>query len=221
MFTSLLEEEKRRCSSIKFVKNYTIISPPEQREKHWGERYHIEVPVIGVVFAIEPPAVGAPIVGAPAIGSSSSATEIRAIVVKLETVLYHLKILHSLGSTSSLLMRKSQNASEKEQVAPGEGLEVVKDLIVDDDVEVNFKAISSEYGGSFLKWKKDDEKDDDDKKDVEEETMVVAEVTKTDIIFFNHEEVVGEVYQASADQTTVVSVEEQTMGVAKTEDKAS
>ncbi|KAF6175704.1 hypothetical protein GIB67_022706 [Kingdonia uniflora] len=85
------------------------------------------------------------------------------------------------------------------QVAPGEGLEVVKDLVVDDDVEVgikvNFKAISSEYGGDLLEWKKGDEKDDDDKKDVDE--------------------------KASADQSTTVFVEEQTMKVKKTEDEAS
>ncbi|KAF6158446.1 hypothetical protein GIB67_022043, partial [Kingdonia uniflora] len=55
------------------------------------------------------------------------------------------------------------------QVAPGEGLEVVKNLMVDDDVKVNLEAISSEYGSGLLKWKKDDEKYDDDKKDVEEE----------------------------------------------------
>ncbi|KAF6137899.1 hypothetical protein GIB67_014028 [Kingdonia uniflora] len=130
-----------------------------------------------------------------------------------------------------------------QKVAPGEGLEVVKDLMVDDDVEVNLEVISSEYSGGLLKWKKDDKKDDD-KKDIEEkvkseeeqpqvaeeedsepptvvvyyngkkdvqhanETMVVAEVAKTDIVFFNQEEVVVEAYQASADQITVVSVEE-------------
>ncbi|KAF6160349.1 hypothetical protein GIB67_019118 [Kingdonia uniflora] len=40
-------------------------------------------------------------------------------------------------------------------------------------------------------------------------TMLVAEVAKTDIVFFNQEEVIGEAYQASTDQTTAVSVEEQ------------
>ncbi|KAF6172504.1 hypothetical protein GIB67_007017, partial [Kingdonia uniflora] len=52
-------------------------------------------------------------------------------------------------------------------------------------------------------------------------TMVVAEVAKTDIVFFNQEEVVGETYQASADQITAVSVEEQTLEVEKIEDKVS
>ncbi|KAF6143344.1 hypothetical protein GIB67_001288 [Kingdonia uniflora] len=120
-----------------------------------------------------------------------------------------------------------------QQVTPGEGLEVVKDLMVDDDVEVNLEVISSEYGGGLLNWKKDDEKDDDDKKYVEEkvkyeeeqpqvaeeedsepptvvvyynrkkyvqhanETLVVVEIIKTDIVFFNHEEVVGEAYQTT------------------------
>ncbi|KAF6135198.1 hypothetical protein GIB67_035269 [Kingdonia uniflora] len=94
-----------------------------------------------------------------------------------------------------------------QQVAPGAILEVVNALMVDDDVkvgrEVNFNAIPSKYGGDLL------------------ETMVVAEVAKTDIVFFNQEEVVGEAYQASADQTTAVSVEEQTLEVEKTEDEAS
>ncbi|KAF6165107.1 hypothetical protein GIB67_000691, partial [Kingdonia uniflora] len=48
-----------------------------------------------------------------------------------------------------------------------------------------------------------------------------AEIAKTDIVFFNQEEVIGEAYQASADQTTAVSVEEQTLEVEKTKDKAS
>ncbi|KAF6134840.1 hypothetical protein GIB67_002241, partial [Kingdonia uniflora] len=222
-------------------------------------RYQIEAPAIGPALAIGvapligAPAIGAPAIGVPAvvapvIGSSSSAIEIRAVVVM--------------------------------QVAPGEILEVANALMVDDDAkvrrEVNFNAISSEYGGDLLE-KKGEEKDNDDKKDVEEkvkseekevqemeeskngdekvdgdekfddvaeeedseqptvvvyytekkdvqpdnETMVVAEVAKIDIIFFNQEEVVGETYQASADQTTDVSVEEQTLEVAKTKDKAS
>ncbi|KAF6176430.1 hypothetical protein GIB67_010067 [Kingdonia uniflora] len=117
-----------------------------------------------------------------------------------------------------------------QQVTPREGLEVVNNLMVDDDVEVgrevNFKAISFEYGGNFLEWKKGDEKDNDENKDVEEKvkseeeqpqvaeefrTTNCSEVAKTDIVFFNQKEVVGEAYQANADQTTVVSVEEQTL----------
>ncbi|KAF6141935.1 hypothetical protein GIB67_037903 [Kingdonia uniflora] len=134
-----------------------------------------------------------------------------------------------------------------QQVMPGEGLVVVKDLMVDDDVEVNLEEISSEYGGGLLKWKKGNKKDNDGKKDVEENvkseeeqpqvveeedseppTVVVYfngkkdvqhanEVAKTDIVFFNQKEVVSETYQASADQTTVVSVEEHTIKVVQTD----
>ncbi|KAF6143779.1 hypothetical protein GIB67_016700 [Kingdonia uniflora] len=145
------------------------------------------------------------------------------------------------------------------QVASGEGLEVVYDLMVDNDVEVNLEAISSEYGDGLLKWKKGDEKDNDDKKDAKEnvkyeeeqpqvaeeedsepptvvvyyngkkdvqhanEIMVVAEVAKIDIIFFNQEEVVDFSFSsfASADQTTAISTEEQTLEIEKTEDEAS
>ncbi|KAF6142559.1 hypothetical protein GIB67_039523 [Kingdonia uniflora] len=372
--------------------------------------YHIEAPAIGDVSAIEPPVVGTPLVGAPVIGSSYSATEIRAVVVRVYSQLEehgkmllklddHGKILHNhgkileqilmstvrdstlpLGDTPLLgqyqfstpektvkhkreggnekddgkmkmaeprtwqrdLQEKNQKIEEKkkgkeklqkktnankknkkaeeadvplkkkvegtkketftneqfddipliqlktlipkipkkglakrvprkrrmkfleleniqstaknllQQVAPGDGLEVVKDLMVDDDVEVNLEAISSEYGDGLLKWKKDDEKYDDNKKDVEEEvkskeeqpqvteeedskpptvvvyyngnkdiqhaheTMVVVEVAKTDIVFFSQEKVVGEAYQASADQTIAVSIEEQTIEAVKT-----
>ncbi|KAF6165254.1 hypothetical protein GIB67_030436 [Kingdonia uniflora] len=81
----------------------------------------------------------------------------------------------------------------------------------------------SEYGGDLLevKWKKGSKKDNDEKKDVEEKTMVVVEVAKTDIVFFNQDEVVGEAYQASADQTTAVSVKEQTIEVVQTEEVIS
>ncbi|KAF6154974.1 hypothetical protein GIB67_018411 [Kingdonia uniflora] len=47
------------------------------------------------------------------------------------------------------------------------------------------------------------------------------EITKTDIVFFNQEEVVGEAYQASVDQTIIASAEEQTLEVEKTKDEAS
>ncbi|KAF6167510.1 hypothetical protein GIB67_031711 [Kingdonia uniflora] len=146
---------------------------------------------------------------------------------------------------------------KRRQVAPGEILDVANAVMVDDDVkvgrEVNFNAISSEYGGDLLEWKKGEEKDNDDKKDVEEkvkpeeeevqemeeskngdekvddvteeedseqptvvvyyiekidaqpdnETMVVAEVAKTDIVFFNQEEVVGETYQTKESKEEV------------------
>ncbi|KAF6171990.1 hypothetical protein GIB67_029408 [Kingdonia uniflora] len=117
-----------------------------------------------------------------------------------------------------------------QQVAHGEGLEVVKYLVVDDYVEVrmevNLETISSEYGGGLLK--KGDKKDDEDEKDVEKKVKFVEKVqpqvtkgeevqemeeskngdekvddvekdgegvAKTDIVFFNQEEVIGEAYQ--------------------------
>ncbi|KAF6175578.1 hypothetical protein GIB67_031529 [Kingdonia uniflora] len=93
-----------------------------------------------------------------------------------------------------------------QQVAPGEILEVINALMVDDDVEVgrevNFHAISSVYGGDFQEG---EEKDNSDKKDVEEKVISEEE----------------EVQEASADQTTIVSIEEQTLEVEKTEDEAS
>ncbi|KAF6151520.1 hypothetical protein GIB67_016332 [Kingdonia uniflora] len=59
-----------------------------------------------------------------------------------------------------------------QQVVPGEGLEVVRDLVVDDDaevgMEVNLEVISSEYDGGLLEWKKGDKKDNEDEKEVEE-----------------------------------------------------
>ncbi|KAF6167486.1 hypothetical protein GIB67_031687 [Kingdonia uniflora] len=174
-------------------------------------RNQIEAPAIGTA-----PTIDAPTVGAPGIGSSSFATEIGVVVVTAEFL-----ELENIQSTAKNLLL---------QVAPGEGLEVVKDLMVDDDVEVNLEVISSDYGGGLLKWKKGDEKDNDDKKDVEgnvksekgqPQTMVVTEVAKIDIVFFNQDEVVGEAYQASADQITVVSIKEQTLEVKKTKDEAS
>ncbi|KAF6141642.1 hypothetical protein GIB67_001194 [Kingdonia uniflora] len=71
------------------------------------------------------------------------------------------------------------------QVTPEEGLGVVKDLIVDDDVEVgmevNLEVIWSEYGGGLLEissWKKGDKKDDEDdndEKDVKEKVKFAEE----------------------------------------------
>ncbi|KAF6163238.1 hypothetical protein GIB67_025102, partial [Kingdonia uniflora] len=123
---------------------------------------HIEAPAIGAAPTIEPP-----VVGAPAIGSSSSTIGIRAVVVRVCSQLEeHGKMLLKLDDHGKMLHNQAVE-NLLQQVAPGEGLEVVKDLMVDDDVEVNLEVILSEYGG-LLKWKKGDEKDDDDKKDVEE-----------------------------------------------------
>ncbi|KAF6144225.1 hypothetical protein GIB67_004898 [Kingdonia uniflora] len=69
-----------------------------------------------------------------------------------------------------------------QKVVHVEGLKVVKNLMVDDDIEVrrevNFKAISFEYGGDLLKWKKGDEKYNDDKKDAEEKVKSKEEHLK-------------------------------------------
>ncbi|KAF6158863.1 hypothetical protein GIB67_012506 [Kingdonia uniflora] len=167
-------------------------------------RNHIEAPAIGAAPEIKQPAVGIPVVGVPVIGSSSFATVIGAVVVRLEIVLYHLEILHSLACTSSLLLRKPRNASEKEQVAPREELEVIKDLMVDDDIEVerevNLKAISSEYGGDLLEMEVSEQETVvvyyAGKKDVVEEVNKTM-VAKNDIVLFDQEEVVGEAYQVT------------------------
>ncbi|KAF6174998.1 hypothetical protein GIB67_026486 [Kingdonia uniflora] len=109
---------------------------------------------------------------------------------------------------------------------------VANDLMVDDDVkagrEVNFNAISSEYGGDLLEWKKGDEKDNADKKDVEEkvkseeEEMEESKNGDKKVDDVTEEEDSGQpTLVASDDQTTVVSVEEQTLEVEKTEDEAS
>ncbi|KAF6136652.1 hypothetical protein GIB67_016108 [Kingdonia uniflora] len=223
MFAALPEAEKEDVLRLNLLKNILSFILPNKGRNVWVKYVDLVddlqqfnrfpwAPAIGAAPAIEPPAVGA-----PTIGSSSSATEIGAVVVR--------------------------------QVVPREGLEVVNNLMVDDDVEVgrevNFNAISSEYGIDLLEIeesKNGDEKVDDAEKDGEEKeseeeqpqvaeegdsepptvvTMVVAEVAKTDIVFFNQKEVVGEAYQVSVNQTTAASVEEQTLEVEKTKNEAS
>ncbi|KAF6148044.1 hypothetical protein GIB67_024219 [Kingdonia uniflora] len=162
---------------------------------------------------IETPALG----GAPTIGSNSTTTAIRAVVVRVS---------YQLEEHGKMLLKLDDHENLHQQVAPGKGLEVVKDFMIDDDVEVgmevNLEAILSEYGDGLLEWKKGDKKDDEDEKDVEEkvksaeeerpqvakeeevqETMVAAEVTKIDIVFFNQEEVVGEAYQTKESKKEV------------------
>ncbi|KAF6147270.1 hypothetical protein GIB67_013091 [Kingdonia uniflora] len=120
-----------------------------------------------------------------------------------------------------------------QQVAPGEGLEVVKDLMVDDDVEVNLEAISSEYG-DLLEWKNGYEKIDDvekDGEDSEQQTVVASadqataiSVEEQTIEVTKSEDEASQVtyhFFAGADQATAISIEEQTIEVAKTEDEAS
>ncbi|KAF6170958.1 hypothetical protein GIB67_014775, partial [Kingdonia uniflora] len=67
-----------RCSSIKFVKNYIILSPPEQGEKRLGEIHQIKAPIICAASVVSALAIIA-----STIGSSSFATEIRAVVVRV------------------------------------------------------------------------------------------------------------------------------------------
>ncbi|KAF6135450.1 hypothetical protein GIB67_015303 [Kingdonia uniflora] len=153
---------------------------------------------------------------------------------------------HNIQSTAKKLLQ---------QVAPGEILEVANALMVNDDVEVgreeNFNALSFEYGGELLKWKKGEEKDNDDKENVEEKVKSVEvevqemeesknsdekvdgdekvdDVTEeedseqpTVVVYYTEKKDVQHDNEASADQITVVSVEEQTLEVEKIEDKAS
>ncbi|KAF6145362.1 hypothetical protein GIB67_016823 [Kingdonia uniflora] len=148
--------------------------------------------------------------------------------------------LQNIQSTAKILLQ---------QVTPREILEVANALMVDDDVEVgrevNFNAISSKYGGDLLEWKKGEEKDNDDKKDVEEkvkfEEEEVSEMEEskngdekvddvaeeedseqpTAVVYYTGKKYLQPDNEASADQTTVVSIEEQTLKVEKTEDEAS
>ncbi|KAF6154847.1 hypothetical protein GIB67_033876, partial [Kingdonia uniflora] len=91
-----------------------------------------------------------------------------------------------------------------QQVAPGEGLEVVKDLMVDDDVEMNLEAISSEYCGGLLKASAD-------------QTTVVSAKEQTLEVRKTEDEASQSVYLlASTDQTTIASIEEQTIKVVQT-----
>ncbi|KAF6152949.1 hypothetical protein GIB67_039656 [Kingdonia uniflora] len=210
------------------LKEIDSILKQAKLERHHGFRSfyllrnYIETPVIGAAPTIEQPAVSTPAVGVPAIGSSSHATEIGAVVVRYQF------------STPEKTVKRKREEEENllQQVAPEEGLKVIKDLMVDNDVEVgkevNLEVILSEYGGDLLEWKKGlkdgEEKAEDGKEQpqvTDEEEVQETMIAKTDIVFFDQEEVVGEAYQASADQTTVVSVEEQTMEVVKTEDEAS
>ncbi|KAF6165579.1 hypothetical protein GIB67_022750 [Kingdonia uniflora] len=67
-------------------------------ERHQVQRYQIEAPAIGV------PAVGVPTVVVPAIGSSSSATEIRAVLVRVcSQLVEHGKMLLKLDDHGKML----------------------------------------------------------------------------------------------------------------------
>ncbi|KAF6134779.1 hypothetical protein GIB67_002180 [Kingdonia uniflora] len=124
------------------------------------------VPIIGVAPTIEPP-----VVGVLAIGSSFFATEIGAVVVRVLA-----KRVPRKRRVAFLKLKNIQSTAKNllQQVAPGEGLEVANNLMVDDGVEVggevNFNAISSEYGGDLLERNGDEKVDDVEKGGEEKES---------------------------------------------------
>ncbi|KAF6150898.1 hypothetical protein GIB67_020981 [Kingdonia uniflora] len=167
----------------------------------------METPTIRVALVIKPLAVGVPVVSTFAKGSSSSATEIVAVVVR-----------YQISTSEKTTKRKREGENLLQQIEPREGLEVVKDLMVDDDAEVGkevkLKAILSEYGGDLLEsiylLASSDQTTD---VSVEEQPM---EVTKTE-----DEDCQSAYLPASAEQANAKSIEEQITEVVKTEDEAS
>ncbi|KAF6163548.1 hypothetical protein GIB67_002553 [Kingdonia uniflora] len=141
---------------------------------------------------IEAPAIGiAPVIEPPAVSAPAIGSSSFTTEIGAVVVRGEGLGLATRIPNSSLLLRKLQNTNEKE-------------------------------------WKKGeidyDEKAEDDKEQpqvADEEKVQETMVAKTDIVFFDQEEVVSEAYQASVDQITVISVEEQTIEVVKTEDEAS
>ncbi|KAF6170786.1 hypothetical protein GIB67_015738, partial [Kingdonia uniflora] len=156
------QEDVLRLNLLKIILSFLLLN----KRRNIEVRYQIEAPTIGAALAIGAPAIGIPAVGAPAaivpaISSSSSTTEIGDVLVR--------------------------------QAAPGEILEVPNALMVDYDVEfgreVNFNALSPEYGGDLLETKECKEevfegKDDDDgnspnKPDPEQLVLMESEVDIT------------------------------------------
>ncbi|KAF6150405.1 hypothetical protein GIB67_034104 [Kingdonia uniflora] len=193
-----------------------------------------QAPAIGAAPVVGVPTVGTPVVVAPtlrmpAIGSSSSATDIKAIVIRVCSQLEeHGKMLLKLDDHGKMLHNHGKMLDR-----------ILMSTVGDSTLPLGDTSLLRQYQfptpEKTVKHKREgveegDEKDNDEKKDVEEkvkseeeqpQTMVVAEVAKIDIVFFNQEEVVGEAYQASADQITTVSIEKQTLEVEKVEDEAS
>ncbi|KAF6169178.1 hypothetical protein GIB67_013608 [Kingdonia uniflora] len=210
---------------IKFVKNYVILSPPEQGEKRLGERNQIEAPTIGTAPVIGSPAVGTPAIGVPVIGSSSSIIEIGTVVVRVCSQLEeHGKMLHNHGK---ILERISMSIVGDSTLPLGDTLPLgqyqlstPKKLKNASEKKVMKKKIGKGRRRSREPCKETSNKNIKRLKS-RRKAMVVADVAKTDIVFFNQEEVVGKAYRASADQTTAASVEEQTLDVEKTNDEAS
>ncbi|KAF6138293.1 hypothetical protein GIB67_001443 [Kingdonia uniflora] len=150
---------------------------------------------------IEQPAVGTPIVGKTIIGGSSSATKIGAVVVRVCSQLEeHGKMSLKLDDHGKILYNHVPVHSTPEKTVKRKR------------EEGNEKEDGKRKTAGLRTWQRDLQQKN---QKIEEKEKGVAEVTKTDIVFFSQEEVFGEAYQASADQTTVVPVEEQTMEVEK------
>ncbi|KAF6174699.1 hypothetical protein GIB67_008754 [Kingdonia uniflora] len=166
------------------------------------ERNHIEVPAIGAASAVGTPAIGSSSstieIEAVVVRECSQLEEHDTLLLGQYQFSTPEKIMKykrkeegnekedgkrktaKLKTWQRDLQQKFKRLKRrKKQAAPGEGLKVVKDLMVDDDVEVgmevNLEAISFEYGGGLLELKKGDKKDDEDEKYVEEKVKSVEE----------------------------------------------
>ncbi|KAF6175874.1 hypothetical protein GIB67_003362, partial [Kingdonia uniflora] len=162
-------------------------------ERHHGKRYHIDAPVISIVPVIEQPLVGVPV-----ISSSSFATEIKAVVVRVCSQLEE----HDTPPLGKYQFSTPEKTTKYKR--EGEGLEVVKDLMVDDDVEVNLEAISSEYDGGHLKEVQSEGLQPQVVEEEDSEPPTIA-------VYYNGKKDVQHANEANINQTTVVSVEEQTI----------
>ncbi|KAF6137022.1 hypothetical protein GIB67_030786 [Kingdonia uniflora] len=128
---------------------------------------------------------------------------------------------------------KDKSEDEQPQVAEEEEVQeyVYPILQMEESKNGNEKVDDAEKDGEEIEFEEEQpqvtEEEDSEQPTVvvyctgKNNTMVAVEVAKTDIVFFNQEEVVGEAYQASADETTVAFVEEQTLEAEKTEDETS
>ncbi|KAF6151418.1 hypothetical protein GIB67_020642 [Kingdonia uniflora] len=145
-------------------------------------RYHIEAPIIGGASGTEAPAIEAPLIGAPEISSSSSKVDFGAAVVMVSFQLgNHGKILQNHGK----MLERISMSTLRDSTLP---LRDASEFKV--EKEVNLEAISSEYGGDLLEWKKgavedvepqakenndEDEKDGDDEKADDENAKSIQE----------------------------------------------
>ncbi|KAF6161957.1 hypothetical protein GIB67_002740 [Kingdonia uniflora] len=226
-------EDVLRLNLLKIILSFLL----PNKGRNVEVRYQIEAPAIGGVSAIGVPAIGVPAIVVLAIGSSSSATETGVVVVRQVAPGEILEVTNALMVDDNVEVGRDVNFNTISSEYGGDLLEWKKDEEKDNDdkkdVEEKVKSDEEEVQ-EMEETKNGDEKVDDvaeeqeleqptlvvyytEKKDVQpdNETMVVAEVVKTDIVFFNQEEVI-----ASVDQTTAISVEEQTLEVEKAKDEA-